>query len=52
MHSMHLCLQAKKEKERSRDRLNKLSVNLLNEVLDVFDLPRGTGDEGKKVGHG
>jgi hypothetical protein len=24
-------------------------VNLLNEALDVFDLPRGSGEEGKKV---
>lgn len=38
-----------KEKEKAHDRLNKWSVSLLNEALDVFDLPRGSGEEGKKV---
>lgn len=38
-----------KEKERAHERLSKWQVNLLNEALDLFDIPRGSGDEGKKV---
>lgn len=48
MQFVHTCLQGK-EKGRTHDRLNKWPVNLLNEALDIFDLPRGSGEEGKKV---
>jgi len=41
--------QGKKEEERIPDRLGKLPVAQLNQALDLFDLPRGAGDESKKV---
>lgn len=38
-----------KEAEKARERLGKLSVTILNGMCDIFDVARGSGDEGKKV---
>ena len=47
---MHIhTLPQAKEREKVEEKLGKWSVNLLNSALDVFELPRGQGDEGKKV---
>ncbi|GLI58871.1 hypothetical protein VaNZ11_000640 [Volvox africanus] len=37
-----------KELEKLQERLSKWTIPLLNGALDVFELPRGNGDEGKK----
>ncbi|GLC45046.1 hypothetical protein PLESTM_001681000 [Pleodorina starrii] len=37
-----------KEMEKLQERLSKWTIPLLNGALDVFELPRGNGDEGKK----
>lgn len=38
-----------KEKSKILERLSKWQVKLLNDALDVFELPRGSGEEGQKV---
>ncbi len=43
------CAQGSKEKEKTKEKLEKWTTALLNEALDVFELARGQGDEGKKV---
>ncbi|KXZ47395.1 hypothetical protein GPECTOR_35g833 [Gonium pectorale] len=37
-----------KEMEKLSEKLGKWTIGLLNSALDVFELPRGQGDEGKK----
>lgn len=43
------CLQ-EKEVEKAQDKLNKWTLALLNSALDLFEIPRGSGEEGRKVG--
>ncbi|EFJ50930.1 hypothetical protein VOLCADRAFT_120551 [Volvox carteri f. nagariensis] len=40
--------EKEKELEKLQERLGKWTIPLLNGALDVFELPRGNGDEGKK----
>ncbi|GIL47395.1 hypothetical protein Vafri_4223 [Volvox africanus] len=40
--------EKEKELEKLQERLSKWTIPLLNGALDVFELPRGNGDEGKK----
>jgi hypothetical protein len=37
------------ETKKLHEKLNKLSVELLNRLLDCLELPRGAGEEGLKV---
>ncbi|GIL70365.1 hypothetical protein Vretimale_3538 [Volvox reticuliferus] len=40
--------EKEKEVEKLQERLSKWTIPLLNGALDIFELPRGNGDEGKK----
>lgn len=42
-------LQESKEAEKTQEKLTKWHLNVIHQALDLFDLPRGTGDDSKKV---
>lgn len=42
-------LQESKEAEKTKEKLMKWQVPVIHQALDLFDLPRGTGDDNKKV---
>lgn len=41
--------QEAKENEKIKEKLTKWNLPLIHQSLDMFDLPRGTGDDSKKV---
>ena len=44
-----LVLDPQKQKEKDSERLGRWKVDHLNRLLDLLDLPRGSGQEGTKV---
>ena len=49
-HMFSSCLLSlQKQKEKDGDRLGRWKVDHLNRLLDLLDLPRGSGSEGTKV---